>query len=196
MVEQKRMDTKDSWLLVLLSAFFRHKIGKNNRFSHLFCHKCCLKVCIKVLKHHRCAVAWSDGWVYAQCCAVHITSGQEGRNVHASTRVKTRLGVRQNTGPLPPAASVRHTAGTPLLLLVCRNRNHHKDAGRRRGCRDKRSSSRHHQPAPAVSICLELQPSWSVVSAHRWWIYSPLSWRPKAVALVEGESVYHSNVVC
>lgn len=50
------------------------------------------------------------------------TSGQEGRSAHASTRAKTRLGVRQNTGPLPLAASVRYTAGAPLLLLLCRNR--------------------------------------------------------------------------
>lgn len=103
------------------------------------------------------------------CAALcKTTSGQEGRrSAHASTGAKTRLGVRQNTEPLPPAASVRHTAGTPLLLRVCRNRIHYRDAALRRGCWDKRSNSSHHQPAPAISIWLELQPSRSVVGTQQ-----------------------------
>lgn len=42
-------------------------------------------------------------------------SEQEGRrSAHASSRPKTRLGVRQNT--------VQRVCNTPLLLLVCRKR--------------------------------------------------------------------------
>lgn len=73
---------------------------------------------------------------------------------HASTGAKTRLGVRQNTGPLPSTASVLRAEGTPLLLLACRNRIHYWETGLRRGCRDKRCSSPHRQPAPAISVWL------------------------------------------
>lgn len=139
---------------------------------------------VKLLEQDHCAVAWQDWRVYSLCRTVQKTSGQEGRrSAHASTRAKTRLGVRQNTGPLPLAASVQYTAGTPLLRLLCRNRIHYQDTGFRRGCRDKRSGSRHHQPAPAVSICLELQPScpglWSVHTDVN--AILPLSGRPKTV---------------
>lgn len=58
------------------------------------------------------------------------------------------------------------TAGNPLLLLVCRNRIHYQDTGLRRGCLDKHSYSHYHQSAPAISIWLELQSSWSVVGTQ------------------------------
>lgn len=63
---------------------------------------------VKLLEHDRCAVAWWDWRVYSLCRSVQKILGQEGRrSAHASTRAKTRLGVRQNTGPLPLAASVQ-----------------------------------------------------------------------------------------
>lgn len=91
------------------------------------------------------------------CCEISKkkkNSGQEGRPTDASTGAKTRLGVRQNTGSLPPAVSALRAEGTPLLLLACRNGIHYWEMGLRRGCWDKRCSSPHHQPAPAVSIWL------------------------------------------
>lgn len=41
--------------------------------------------------------------------------------MHARAGAKTRLGVRQNTGPLPLAASVRHTAG-PVITAALQER--------------------------------------------------------------------------
>lgn len=61
-------------------------------------------------------------------------SGQEGRrSAHASSRPKTRLGVRQNT--------VQRACNTPLLLLVCKSE----------GIEERLLGSRLAQRGPAVS---------------------------------------------
>lgn len=78
--------------------------------------------------------------------------GQEGRrSAHASTRAKTRLGVRQNTGPFPPSAHVQHTAGTPLLWLVCRNRIHYQDSGEAAGI-NAQAAVTISMPPPSLSV--------------------------------------------
>lgn len=62
-----------------------------------------------------------------------------------------RLGVRQNTGPFPPTACVRRTAGTLLLWLVCRNRIHYLDAGEAAGI-NAQAAVTISMPPPSLSV--------------------------------------------
>lgn len=105
--------------------------------------------------------------------------GQEGRrSAHASTRAKKRLGVRQNTGPFPPAACVRRTAGTPLLWLVCRNRIHYLDAGEAAGI-NAQAAVTISMPPPSLSVL-----SYNLLACGRYtqmlMLSAPPSNRPEA----------------
>lgn len=116
--------------------------------------------------------------------------GQEGRrSAHASTRAKMRLGVRQNTGPFPPAACVRCTAGTPLLWLVCRNRIHYLDSGEAAGI-NAQAAITISMPPPSLSVL-----SYNLLACGRYtqmlMLFSSPQIGPKLPN--EGEGAYYST---